>query len=364
VSRDIARQRLRSLRIEGPPLDGPAEVARWLVAAQAQDFAGAKWSLALRCKARTDAEVEAAFNGGQILRTHLLRPTWHFVAREDLRWLVALTAPRVHAANAGRYRQLELDARTFRQAEVIFTRALAGGRQRTRDELRDALRRGRIATDGQRMAYLLMHAELELVICSGARRGKQFTYALVDDRAPAHPAVSRAEALAALAGRYFPSRGPATAHDFAKWASLTLTEARAGLEAVAPSLSRVTAGGEIYWAGPPVRARDRSPAVHLLSIFDELICSYRDRTAICAPADAKRLAGMGAALAYLLIVDGRVAGTWRRTLGKRVLALEVAPFRRLSEAEQAALVQAGEELARFLGGDRVLELVLVPPERR
>src|SRR5262245_18317831 len=170
---DIARERLRNQGIEGRARKRPVDVVRWLVASQAQDFAGAKWALGLRASRGTsDAAVESEFARGAILRTHLMRPTWHFVAPEDIRWMLALTAPRVNAANAHRYRDLSLDAATLGKATVALTRALEGGRQLTREELRDALARARIGTEGQRMAYILMHAELDAAICSGARRGK------------------------------------------------------------------------------------------------------------------------------------------------------------------------------------------------
>ncbi len=168
-----------------------------------------------------------------------MRPTWHFVAREDIRWLLTLTAPRVQAALASRNRQLELDARTLRKANAALRRALEGGRYLTRDELRQALERAKIgALDGQRTAHILAHAELEALICSGPRRGKQFTYALLDERAPDARTLSREDGLVELSSRYFASRGPATVQDFAKWSSLTVADARSGVEAIRRSCGK------------------------------------------------------------------------------------------------------------------------------
>ena len=166
-------------------LEEPADVVGWLAAVQAQDYAGAKWALGLRLQGATDDEVERAFADGAVLRTHLMRPTWHFVTPADIRWLLALTAPRVHAANAFMYRKLELDSRRFQESRAALTRALRGDEHLTRDELRGVLQKAGVAADdGMRLAYLMMHAELDGVVCSGARRGKQFTYALMDARAP------------------------------------------------------------------------------------------------------------------------------------------------------------------------------------
>jgi hypothetical protein len=358
---DVARERLWNQRIEARPLKRAVDVVRWLVASQAQDFAGAKWALGLRTSGATEASVEKEFDDGRILRTHLMRPTWHFVAPEDIRWMLSLTAPRVNARNAHRYRQLELDAAAFRTAERALAKALAGGRQLTRDELREVLVGAGIgALDGQRMAHLMMRAELDGVVCSGARRGKQFTYALLEERAPRARTFSRDDALVELAGRYFRSRGPATPHDFAKWSGLSIADARRGLEAVEPRLRRDVIEGRSYWSARSSAARRAGPPAHLLSVYDEYVSSYRDRSAICDPAYARRLVGMGNALAYVAVVDGQLVGTWRRALDRRTVHVELTAFRPLGAAERRALLEAARRFAGFLGRDLRLELAFRP----
>ncbi|HVR60435.1 MAG TPA: winged helix DNA-binding domain-containing protein [Polyangia bacterium] len=356
---NIARRRLANLGIEARVPRSPVDVVRWLVASQAQDFAGAKWALGLRARDADDAAVEAAFNEGAILRTHVLRPTWHFVTPDDIRWLLSLTGPRVAAQSAPRRRQLGLDAAVLKKSAAVIVRALQSSGHLTRDELRAALARARVATEEQRMAYILMHAELEAIICSGPRRGKQMTYALLEQRAPHARQLARADALAELSARYFASRGPATSHDFAKWSGLTLADARAGIEAAAARLRVLDIDGVAHWSGrssPRLPAAGREPVAHLLSIYDEYISSYRDRRAICDPADARRLVGMGSALAYVVIVDGRVAGTWRRSITRKAVHIQLERFRRLASAEQRAVTAAANRFVRFLGGDRVLQL--------
>jgi hypothetical protein len=201
----------------------PCDVVRWLVAVQAQDYSGAKWALGLRLQGSTEKNIEQAIADGSILRTHLMRPTWHFVTPADIRWLLALTAPRVHAVNAHMYRQLELDHSVFKRSNAALAKALREGQTLTRDELRGVLRKAGIAVDGNlRMSYLMMRAELDAIVCSGPRRGKQFTYALLDQGAPQPKTLHRDEALVELVRRYFISRGPATVQDFAKWSGLNL----------------------------------------------------------------------------------------------------------------------------------------------
>ena len=211
----IALRRHYHQRLTQNPLPGPAEVVAWLGAVQAQDYPGAKWALGLRMQDAADDIVERAFSDGAILRTHVMRPTWHFVTPADIRWMLNLTASRVNAASAYMYRQLELDDALFLRGNAVIARALQGGRQLTRVELRGALAEAGIVAEGARLSYIVMRAELDAVVCSGPWRGKQFTYALLDERAPRSRALERDQALAELTLRYFRGHGPATARDFA-----------------------------------------------------------------------------------------------------------------------------------------------------
>jgi len=217
----IAQQRLQNHHLSHPQLKRPDAIVAWLGAVQAQEYAGAKWALVQRMPGATDAAIEQAFTDGAILRTHLLRPTWHFVTPADIRWMLALTAPRVHALNAYYYRKCELDKTIFARSHDALVNALQGGKQLMREEVRTVLEQAGIATKGDlRFAYLMMHAELDGIVCSGARRGKQFTYALVEERVPPTRKVDRDEALAELVKRYFTSHGPATVQDFTWWSGL------------------------------------------------------------------------------------------------------------------------------------------------
>jgi hypothetical protein len=322
-----------------------------LVAVQAQDFAGAKWALGLRLVGVDDAEVERAFNAGEILRTHVLRPTWHFVSPADIRWLLMLTGPRVQARNATRCRELGLDAKVLRRGVGVIARALERERALTRDALREVLKRARIPTAGdQRLAYLLMHAELEGVICSGPRQGKQFTYALLEQRVAPVDAITRDEALARLAERFFATRAPAGVHDFAKWSGLTVSDARRGLEAARASLVEVVADGKSLWTPPRTPSTRRSaPRAHLLSLFDEYISSYRDRSAIVAPEHERRLVGQGNSLLWVIALEGRVVGTWRRVLARNDVRAEATLFVRPSASDRKALDAAAQRYGRHLG---------------
>ena len=357
TSLDIAHQRLLNQHIGAAPFEKPGDVVNWLVAVQSQDYAGAKWALSLRLRQDThDTDIDRAFNEGAILRTHMLRPTWHFVTPADIRWLLALTAPRVHAANASMYRRLELDGATLKRCHKALTKALQGNRQLTRDELRAALQNAGIAAEnGQRLAYIVMHAELEGLICSGARRGKQFTYALLEERVPPARTLKRAEALVELAQRYFVSRGPATIQDFAKWSGLTVADARRGLEAVKDQLQHVVQNGEDYWLSPSSASTPViSPTAYLLSVYDEYVSSYKDRSAINDAEVGLKLFTMGAALSYIVVVDGQIVGTWRRTLNKDTVSIKIDYLSRVTKPQMRSVAAAAQRYGAFLGKSVIL----------
>lgn len=347
----IAHQRLHNQRISASPFRRPAEAVEWLGAVQAQDFAGAKWALGLRLHGATDDDVEQAFADGAILRTHLLRPTWHFVTPADIRWILALTAPRVHVANAPYYHKLELGQDVFQRSTIALEQALQGGKQLTRDELRGVLEAAGIHTAGElRMAYIMMRAELDGVVCSGARRGKQFTYALLDERAPQTKFLGRDEALAELARRFFLSRGPATVQDFAKWSGLTLNDARSGLEDVKTHLHSELVDGQTYWFPPSLEAAHiQAPTAYLLSIYDEFISGYKGWNAIIDAGHAPKLTALGNALTAIIVVDGQIVGTWKRTFRKGAVDIKTDIFTSLTEAENQAIALAAQRYGMFLG---------------
>src|SRR5712691_7225652 len=279
---DIAQQRLHNQLITRPMFEKPEDVVRWLGAVQSQDYAAAKWALGLRMQGVTDNAIEQAFADGAIIRTHVMRPTWHFVAPADIRWLLALTAPRINALNAYYYRKLELDDALFRHSNTVLANALQGGKQLTRSELASVLQQAGIAADNLlRSTYIIMRAELDGIICSGARRGKQFTYALLDERVPPTRNLDRDEALAEFARRYFTSHGPAALQDFVWWSGLSVADARAGLAMVTSQLIHEVVGGQTYWFSTSTApAHDLSRTIYLLPNFDEYTVGYTDRSAV------------------------------------------------------------------------------------
>lgn len=344
---EIARQRLHHQRLLDEKFTTPAEVVAWLGAVQAQEYAHAKWALALRLNGFTDADMERAFTAGEILRTHIMRPTWHFVTPDDIRWLLAITGPRVHALNAYMQRQLELDDTLLARSGDIMAKALQGGKFLMRKELGTVLSDAGIVADGMRLGYIVHYAELEAVLCSGPRRGKQFTYALLEERAPNAQTLSRDEALAELTKRYFTAHGPALIKDFAWWASMTAADIKEGLEMVKGDIISEEIGGKTYYFSPSTPAKlDPSPTALLLPPYDEF-GMYKDHSASLDPAFAAQ--ADTALLAGVIAIDGQGIGYWRREFDKKTAIVELLPFRPLSAAEMDAISNAAQRFGEFLG---------------
>ncbi|SRR5579883_2115977 len=348
---DIVARRLHAQRLIGEPFASALDAVRWLGAVQAQDYAGATWALGQRTREATAAQIDRLFDAGALVRTHVLRPTWHVALPEDIRWLLALTGPRVRRGLAPRWRQLEIDEHVVARANAAFGAALVGGRYRTRPELGQVLRAAGIAPDGQRLPHLLMGAELDGLIVSGPRRGKQFTYALLDERAPAARALDRTEAVAELTRRYFQSHGPAQVQDFVWWSGLTMADARTGLSLAGGVLDKREIDGVTYWfdaaAGPAVDART---VAHLLPNFDEYTVAYRDRMAL-VHADRPfepALFSFGSILSNVVTVGGRVRGAWRRSVTRGVVRVDVRLLDQLAPDEEAAVEEARHRLHCFL----------------
>jgi hypothetical protein len=349
---EIARQRLANQRLTGQPFAKPVDVVAALGAVQAQDYPGAKWAIAQRTRAATDAVVEQAVNDGSIIRTHVLRPTWHFVMPADLRWMLALTAKRINTVMGYYNHVLGLDEDVFRRAGRALRRALSGGKHLTRVELARVLERAGVPVAGeQRLGRVLVRAEQDAIICSGARRGKQFTYALLDERVPSAAAIERDESLARLIKTYFATRGPATARDFAWWAGLTVTDAKRGIELAGSELAYESVAREKYWFARSMKSvASTSPIAHLLPNYDEYFIGFRDRSAI-----AQRLQKGGVEttisglIANTVTIDGQVVGGWKRTLTGEVVLVELTLLTSLTSAERKAINAAVQRYEAHLG---------------
>jgi hypothetical protein len=343
---EVARLRLRNQRVTGEHLKTHAEVVAWLGCVQSQEISLAKWSLGIRLAGTPhDADVDAALSSGEIIRTHILRPTWHYVAPADIRWIMRLTAPRVLAASAGRMRQLGLDDKQIARAGDVMARALEGNKQSTRLELQAALEHAGLNPEGQRVAYIVMAAEKALLLGSGPVRDGKQTYALLDEWVPPTAAdrepFDRDAALARLTLRYFTSHGPATIGDFVWWSSLTTADTKRGIEMNGSAVEELDVAGERFWwagdrggsADPPV-----SPTVRLMQAYDEYVVAYKSpRTPINVAGLASPAVLQRPPFYHAIFVDTQLVGFWRRLTAKQGFTIDRVMLRDLNSAEQSAL---------------------------
>jgi hypothetical protein len=390
---DVLQRRMATQRLHDGALASGADVVRLLGCVQSQEYAHAVWSLGMRTGRLGAAEVQTEFNRGDFLRTHILRPTWHFVAAEDIRWILEVTAPRVQRINQTIYRQHGLDPATLDRGVAVIAAELTGGRFRTRAELGKALADQRLPDQGIRLAYIVMNAELERVICSGPTRGAQQTYALLDERAPysgdadalrasANRAPTHGEGgsggvlssasdddgggfqarcassakkgdAAELARRFFMGHGPASLQDLARWSSLTLSQCRDALDAVKDRLDSATVDGVELWFDPDAPPAEEFPGALLVPLYDELTLSY---PVINFPQAGGHPHTPGEDLFVGCVIMAEMnVGTWRRTVKGRKLIVEIALAPGVQRSH--SLVEAAaNKLATFM--EKELELTI------
>jgi hypothetical protein len=330
------------------------EIVAWMGAIQAQDYNMAKWAVGIRLPASTDRIVEESIDKGDVIRTHLLRPTWHLVSADDIYWMLGLTAPHIKASMRSRHKQLGLTDDIFAKCNDILENALSGGRYLTREELEvelaDEVANAKTTTEGSRLSHILMQAELDGIICNGPRRGKKITYALLSERVPETEPISRAEAVLKLVSRYFTSHGPATLQDFAWWSGLSVTETRPALESLGPDFVSEKTGSHTYWFPRPEHETENiENTVHLLPAFDELIISYRDRSAFLPSEDHTKAISNNGMFKPVILVNGKVAGIWKRTVKKDKVMIESQFFQSPDEDIMKMLEEAAVGYGRFVG---------------
>jgi hypothetical protein len=347
--RDITRLRLANQFLTCPEHATASEIVSALGAVQAQDYPGSKWAIAQRTTGLTEAAIEREITEGRILRTHLLRPTWHFVSRADIRWMLALTGPRISASLAHFDRRLGLDEAAIRKTNALIARALEGGHHLTRGDLAKVFSRARFPIGtSQRLGHIVMRAELDAVVCSGGRKGKHTTYALFEERVPPSAPLERDEALLKLARLYFVRRGPATPHDFAWWSGLTVADGRRAIDMMGQEVERVTVNGDDFWLVARETPKPTASA-HLLPNYDEYFIGFKDRSAIGHRiGGTTSVTGGNVLIPNVVVVDGQLVGAWKRSFEKTGAVVELDLVSKLTKREEARVASAARAFGKFL----------------
>ena len=341
-AREVVLRRLAATGLTGGLRPSPEHVVDHLLAVQSQDVQPSAWSVAQRTEGGTEAVVAQARDDGQLLRTHVLRTTWHDVRPADLRWLLALTGPRVRQSAAGVRRQLGLDDEVLTTARRAVEPAVTG-RALTRPQVAQVLADAGLALDARALGYVLMLLELDAVLCSGVRERHLHTYALLEERVPPAPAPD--DPTAELARRFLRGHGPATVRDLAWWSSLRVSDLRRALTALGDELRRDELDGLELWSAADAPPPAPAAGVQLVQAYDEHLVAFTESKHLTDPG---RVVGRRER-PYLgvVLVDGVVAGSWGRTATAADVTVRVTPLGAALDVE--GLRAAAEAYGAFLG---------------
>lgn len=358
---------MRSLLLTEHHLDSPLAVVEWLGALQSQDLASGLWSVGVRLRGASEADIHAAFERRDVIRTWPMRSTIHIIPAVDARWMLALTGVRGLDQLRTRRQQLGLLPQDMDRALAVIASALAGGRLLTRAELLSVLDDAGVATDGQRGYHLLLYASQSGLTCIGPQRGTSQTFALLDDWVRTPRALTRDEGLVELAHRYFRGHGPATVKDFAGWTGLTITDARAGVAGNEGRLTRIGAAADARWLTVELAEMiaDGSLAEHdvvALPGYDEYLLGYKDRSLHGSATLLDRIVpGGNGVFRSTIVADGSVVATWTRSLTTDRVRIAVTPFGPFSRTLTAAATRALAAYADFVGRRPDITILDPPP---
>jgi len=346
---DISNIRLQNQQIASTNFQNVKDLVCWMGAMQSQDFNMAKWAIGVRLPHATDQIIEEAFRKGEIIRTHLLRPTWHIVSAVDIHWMLGLTAPHIKSSLRTRHKQLELSDSIISKSISVVEKSLEGGIHLTREEIMLRLQDAQISTDGQRASHLMLICELEGIVCSGAPKGKNQTYVLLEEWVPKPPSFNREDALAKLAQRYFTSHGPATIQDFIWWSGLPVKDAKKALEMIKSGFVSEKIDEQIYWhSGSNPASIYTNGEAYLLPAYDEFIISYRDRSASLLANDHKKAISDNGLFRPVIVVNGKVRGIWKRQQTKDKVLIETDYFRPVTPETKNEIEAASKRYGQFL----------------
>jgi hypothetical protein len=349
TEKELLSSRLYNQQLTASSFQTPNELVSWMGAIQAQDYAMAKWAIGLRIKNATDDLVEKAITDGIIIRTHVLRTTWHLVTPADIRWMLQLTAPGIYKQMAYYDRQLGIDQKELLKSAKLFEKTLKGEKQLTRPELVEIFTKAKFNCEGMRFGHLLMHAELQGILCSGAKKGKQITYALLEERVPTTKKYNREESLAMLTQKYFQSHGPATLKDYVWWSGLTVKEAKEGIALLEGKMNSVNYKEDVLWYVDLPDKIKMDKTIYLLPNYDEYVVAYNNREALIPDDKKSKLSRDGNPLfSNNIMINGQVCGTWKRTLKSNMVMINATVFKNLTATEKKQLAQAELRFEQFL----------------
>jgi hypothetical protein len=347
---DVSVIRHKNHHISGNEFNTVADIARWMGAIQAQSFSMSKWAFGIRLPDSKVTVIDEAINTGQIVRSHLLRPTWHYVFADDIHWILELTAPQIRAAARSRDKQLGLDDAVCKKSNSVIEKSLRNDKHLTRPEIVSKLIKAKLPVDENRVSHLLMRAETEGIICSGKLSDSRQTYTLLDDWIPRKKTFTHEEALFELAKRYFTSHGPATLQDFSWWSGLPARDSRQAVESVKSDFCSEVINGTTYLlADPSSIPNPATGEIYLFPAYDEFLISYRDRTASINSENHKKAVSENGIFYPVIVKNGMVIGTWKHTVKKDLVFYEADIFGNTDLESDPDSSKAFSAFADFIG---------------
>ncbi|MFB9077923.1 winged helix DNA-binding domain-containing protein [Flavobacterium procerum] len=352
---EISHQRLVSQKLYKTSQCSPEEIVKHFGAMQAQDYAMSKWAVGSRCDA-SEREIEEAINSGKIIRTHILRPTWHLVAAEDIYWMLDLSGPQVKRLFASLAKEHGYDEKKLDQVNSAIEKLLSGNNHLTRDEIMQELNIQKNAGDLSPV-IVMMNAELDGLVCNGKMKGKQITYALLEERvSKPKTQLTKEEALAKLAQRYFESHGPATAADFSHWSGFSVTNCKSAINTIKLQLSRITIDNQEYWFGKNHSGLDNfRESVHFLPAFDEFLISYKNRESSISLEHQSKVFTKNGIFKPVILENGKVIGTWKRTSKKDYVKIETEFFNSIDGNKKQDLFKGINSFGNYMENKIVIE---------
>lgn len=343
--------RLLNQQLLNPTYRHPKELVSWMGAIQAQDNTMVKWAVGIRLKSGTMKAVEKALHDGEILRTHVMRPTWHLVAAEDIRWMLKLSEQRLksiynsYAKGGG----LDISEALITKSNTLLEKILCGNKSLTKQEITEYFERSGIPADTHHINRFMSRAEVEGIICSGEFRGRQHTYALLEERVPPTPELAKDESLARLARSYFRSHSPAVLQDFIWWSGLSTSEAKQAIYLIESELAVEQWNDQTWYVHSDCRTRGKiSDSLCLLPPWDEYLIAYKDRTDVL-PKEYYLKAFTNNGLFFPVMAHrGQIIGNWSKTVKKGNVELDYTCFREDTAIDEELLHQAKLKYRLFL----------------
>lgn len=305
----------------------PHEVVSWMGAMQSQSLDMAKWAIGVRLQGKTVKDIDDALDTGKIIRTHILRPTWHFVSAEDIHWMFDLSNPRLKPVYQSYCKMSSSDETLIYRGVPVVEKALSDGKHLTKQEISDILHAHNIKADTRHLTLIISYAEMEGILCNGRQNGSKQTFTSLEAWAPRKEKLHKDEALARLAQRYFASHGPATVNDFAWWSGLTLTDCKHALEMVTDNFVSETANGRVFWMRNNIQTPpETGDPVQLLPPFDEFVVSYKDRSELIDETHYGKVMTKNGLFSPTVMLNGEIIGSWKKTIQKGTPKVELSFF--------------------------------------